>query len=98
METYRAIAKMKGNNSNIDRENTIVKLLQDAKEEEIKYIVRFIQGNLKIGAAEATMQMALVQAFLIHNYVDENKVTLKGKNFTSIIPDFDKKVTSPFFF
>jgi ATP-dependent DNA ligase len=83
---------MKGNNSNIEREQAIIKLLQDAKEEEIKYIVRFIQGNLKIGAAEATMQQALVQAFLVNNYIDENKVTLKGKNFASIIPDFENKV------
>jgi DNA ligase N terminus. len=91
METLRRIAKMKGNNSAIDKEATLVKLLFDAKEDETKYIVRFVQGNLKIGAAEATMQLALNEAFLVHNYINEETTKMRGK-WSSMIPDYEKKL------
>ncbi len=55
VETYRAISRMKGSNSNTEREGALMSLIKEAREEEVKYIVRFVQGNLKIGAAEATM-------------------------------------------
>ena len=40
-------------------------LLLDSKGEETKYIIRIVQQNLKIGAAESTMQSALAKAFLM---------------------------------
>lgn len=40
----------------------IVKLLQDGDNEEAKYIVRWLQKNLKTGAAEKTMISALARA------------------------------------
>jgi len=86
------MARLKGNNSNNERENLLVKLLFDAKENEAKYIVRFVQKNLKIGAAEATMQAALVRAFLVSTYVDETNPKAKHKNWTSVIPDYVGKV------
>lgn len=39
-----------------------MKLLSEAEESEVVYLVRFVQGNLKIGAAEASMQSSLVKA------------------------------------
>lgn len=42
-----------------------MKLILDSKGEEAKYIIRIVQGNLKIGAAEASMQSALAKAFLM---------------------------------
>jgi len=39
-----------------------VRLLQDGDNEEAKYIVRWLQKNLKTGAAEKTMISALARA------------------------------------
>lgn len=39
-----------------------MKLLQDATNEEAKYIVRWLQKNLKTGAAEKTYIQALARA------------------------------------
>jgi DNA ligase-1 len=44
-------------------------LLRKCKPYEAKYIVRFIEKNLKIGAAEKTMQSALAKAF----YAEHNR-------------------------
>ena len=92
MEGFRRMARLRGNNSNLEREAILVKLLFDAKDNEPKYIVRFVQKNLKIGAAEATMQAALVRAFLVSNYVDETKVNARNKNWSNVIPDYVGKV------
>jgi hypothetical protein len=42
-----------------------MKMFFNCKGEEMKYIVRWIQKNLKIGAAEASMQSALSKAFFL---------------------------------
>lgn len=67
-DTFIKIAQCKGQNSTTERENLIIKLLMDAVDEETKYIVRWIEGNLKISAAEKTMQGALIQALYEINF------------------------------
>lgn len=51
----------------------MVKLLQDASNEEAKYIVRWLQKNLKTGAAEKTVLSALARAI---TYTPPNKQPL----------------------
>ena len=51
----------------------MVKLLQDASNEEAKYIVRWLQKNLKTGAAEKTFISALARAI---SYTPPNKQPL----------------------
>ena len=46
----------------MEKESIIVKLLQDATNEESKYIVRWLEKNLKTGAAEKTFISALARA------------------------------------
>lgn len=92
METFRKMAHLRGNNANNERENLLTKLLFDAKENEPKYIVRFVQHNLKIGAAEATMQAALFRAFLIKSHHDEVEGKKKTKPWSAIIPDYANKL------
>jgi len=84
--------RLKGNNSNGERESLLLKMLFDAKGEEPKYIVRFVQKNLKIGAAEATMQTALVRAFLVSNYSNEETDKPRKRPWSQIIPDYAAKV------
>jgi DNA ligase-1 len=59
---FLKIAKTSGNSSVQEKENTIVQLLQNGDNEEAKYIVRWLQKNLKTGAAEKTMISALARA------------------------------------
>ena len=56
------MAKTSGNNSQQEKENIIVKLLLDATNDEAKYIVRWLQKNLKTGAAEKTYISALARS------------------------------------
>lgn len=56
------IAILHGNNSVALKEDELVKLMQQAEGDEIKYIVRIIQKSLKIGASELTMVSALARA------------------------------------
>ena len=61
---FRRIAKTKGENSSGIKEGIIVKLLQDASNDEAKYIIRFLQKTLKTGAAEKTVIVALARAII----------------------------------
>lgn len=91
-ETFKKMAVTKGNNSTAEKENMIMKLIMDSVGEEATYIIRFIQQNLKIGAAEASMQSALCRAFLISHYRDEVAMDPDNKKPFPAIPDFDQKV------
>lgn len=81
------IAKTKGQNSQGEKEAILLELLRAAKGEEPKYIVRFIQKNLKIGAAELTMQSALARAFVLTS-ADGKHLNYKRESPTN----FDKLV------
>eukprot|EP00347_Sterkiella_histriomuscorum_P013388 403364898 len=61
-ESFLRISKISGNNSQAEKEAIILKLLQEASNEEAKYIVRWLQKNLKTGAAEKTYLSALARA------------------------------------
>ena len=67
---FRKIAQTSGNNSAGIKESIIVKLLQDASNDEAKYIIRFLQKTLKTGAAEKTVLIALARAIV---YTPPNK-------------------------
>jgi DNA ligase-1 len=56
------IATTHGNNSVALKEDELIKLMQQADSEEIKYLVRIVQKSLKIGASELTMISALARA------------------------------------
>lgn len=62
-ETFTSIAKRSGSASVADKTNSIMKLLMDSKPNETKFLVRWLEGNLKIGAAEKTVVSALARAF-----------------------------------
>jgi ATP-dependent DNA ligase len=53
-----------------------VKLLLEATNEESKYIVRWLEKNLKTGAAEKTFISALARAIA---YTPPNKGTVNAK-------------------
>ena len=49
------IAYIEGNKSNSLKESIIVKLLLDSSPVENKFIIRYIEGNHRIGSAEKSM-------------------------------------------
>jgi DNA ligase 1 len=65
MFTLRKIANLHGQSSNTEKGNLLIKLLLDADKNDAKYIVRFIQGNLKTGAAEKTYLSGLARAIIL---------------------------------
>jgi len=59
---FNKIAEAHGSNSQNEKLNILSKILFDAEKDEGKYIVRWIEGNLKVGAAEQTIIAALARA------------------------------------
>lgn len=62
-DTFLAIANKSGNSSVAEKTNLMMKLIMDSQPTETKFIVRWLEGNLKIGAAEKTVVSALARAF-----------------------------------
>ncbi|KAI5817501.1 hypothetical protein BZA77DRAFT_337815 [Pyronema omphalodes] len=63
--TLCKISKLSGKGSQDSKEGIIKKLLVSAKQEEVRYLVRTLVGNLRIGAVEMTVLIALARAFCI---------------------------------
>ena len=58
----RAIAEMEGNKVQDRKIGAIQRLLRDARGPEARYIIRALQGKLRIGLAETTVLVALAHA------------------------------------
>jgi len=85
------MANIKGNLADKERESFLIKLLFDSKGDETKFIVRWINKNLKIGVAEATMQASLAKAFTSLNGLnDEEAVETVIKRCVCEYPNYDK--------
>lgn len=62
---YKAIAHMSGHSSQEAKVNAIKKLLVVCQGPEAKYIIRSLQGKLRIGLAAQTVTIALAHAFVL---------------------------------
>ena len=65
LEKFREIASTKGSGSEEIKRGQISKMLSDAKGAEACFLVRGLQGKLRIGLAEQTVLTALSQAVAI---------------------------------
>lgn len=99
------LALAKGANSAAAKENQLIRLLRVGSPLEGKYVVRFGQKSLKIGASELTMQSALARAIALtppvqadfppavlksHSFSrDEVMVETLVKSAISECPDYD---------
>lgn len=66
LTTFRTIANTKGNQSQKFKVDSIKKLLVNASNpEETKYIIRGLQGKLRIGLAQSTVLISLAHALAL---------------------------------
>ncbi len=71
---FKAIATTEGGKSVERKMNIIKKLITSSKKSEASYIVRALQGKLRVGLAEQTVLTSLAQAVLL-----EGKEASKGR-------------------
>ena len=67
LKEFRAIATTEGNKSVDAKKAKIKKLLVAARECEAGYIVRSLQGKLRIGLAQQTVNQALIHAVVLQS-------------------------------
>ncbi|XP_020536811.1 DNA ligase 6 isoform X2 [Jatropha curcas] len=78
----RKISAQTGTGSTAQKKSLIVNLMRSCKEKEMKFIVRTLVRNLRIGAMMKTVLPALAQAVALNslaNASEEQKVDLKEK-------------------
>ena len=104
-DTFKDIASLSGSKSMQKKKGIIKGLLVAASKNEPKYLIRSLQGKLRIGLAEQTVLTALGQAIAIHRYMvlnghsrpealkllEENKdsIDLSVKMAFSRLPSYD---------
>ncbi|KAJ1848423.1 ATP-dependent DNA ligase Cdc17, partial [Coemansia sp. RSA 2708] len=72
--TFKEIAMTSGSNSIQRKSGLITGLLASCNDVEAKYLIRSLEGRLRIGLAESTVQTALAQAALIHEKGAEDEL------------------------
>ncbi|CAO2825368.1 unnamed protein product [Amaranthus hypochondriacus] len=78
--TLRKISIQKGNGSTSRRKSLIVSMMRSCREKEMKFIVRTLVRNLRIGAMMRTVLPALAQAVALNSYDEE-----AGKNLKQLL-------------
>lgn len=73
LKEFRTIATTEGEKS-VDRKKALIKkLLVSARECEAGYVIRSLQGKLRIGLAQQTVTMALAHAIVLHGEAGKTK-------------------------
>ncbi|XP_078440011.1 DNA ligase 1 [Wolffia australiana] len=101
LETFRAIAKESGKDSQDKKRNHIKGLLVAATDCEPQYLIRLLQSKMRIGLAEQTVLISLGQAAVYADTMPvssaEPQLSLEEaakviKQVYSVLPDYDKIV------
>ncbi|KAI5781254.1 hypothetical protein EDC01DRAFT_666862 [Geopyxis carbonaria] len=71
--TFKEIALIKGDGGQGRKVSAINKMLSAAKGDEAKYIVRALEGKLRLGLAERTVIVGLSQSVIVHEHEQAGK-------------------------
>ncbi|KAJ2851323.1 ATP-dependent DNA ligase Cdc17 [Coemansia brasiliensis] len=91
--TFKEIAMTSGSSSIQKKSGLITGLLASCSDIEAKYLIRSLEGRLRIGLAESTVQTALAHASLIYETGSEDD--LQGEDFQQASENL-KQVLSEF--
>jgi DNA ligase 1 len=83
LDNIQKMSKFEGNNSVDNKKNIILDLLTKADEIEVKYIVRTILEDLRVGAADGVLRDAITWAFFSEDMgfsYDENENNIIVEN------------------
>eukprot|EP00392_Amoebophrya_sp_AT5.2_P017674 g18076.t1 len=64
------VARVSGKNSLKAKLDTLQKLLAACDRDEVKFLIRFLENNMRIGVKKATVLQALAHAFVLAKLVD----------------------------
>ncbi|KAJ2602802.1 ATP-dependent DNA ligase Cdc17 [Coemansia sp. RSA 1721] len=78
--TFKEIATTSGSSSIQKKSGMITGLLASCSDIESKYLIRSLEGRLRIGLAESTVQTALAHAALVYEKGDESD-SLEAEDF-----------------
>ncbi|DBB17196.1 hypothetical protein WJX82_005523 [Trebouxia sp. C0006] len=73
LKTFKEIASTEGSKSMEKKKGLIQKLVVGSRQNETGYIMRALQGKLRIGLAEQTVLVALAHAVLLHRQGDKDR-------------------------
>jgi DNA ligase-1 len=85
LEQLRMIAQTTGSKSMDRKVDIIKKMMVACQGEEAKYLIRALQGKLRIGTAAQTVLVGLAHAFVLNEYV--------GKSSADVIEDSSDEET-----
>ncbi|KAJ2077291.1 ATP-dependent DNA ligase Cdc17 [Coemansia sp. RSA 988] len=91
--TFKEIAQTSGSNSIQKKTGLITGLLAACSDIEAKYLIRSLEGRLRIGLAESTVQVALAQAALLYERGDEGELEAEdfqqaSENLKQVLSEF----------